>query len=71
MNSSVRNLFLIPMFLVVWISTGAAQVPSTADCVFHCNDPKEALWRVLTAIPADGGGRGMNRSCDLFIPPEQ
>ena len=37
-------------------------------CVFHCNAPDEALWHVLRTA---GGGtevRGMNRSCDLFLP---
>jgi hypothetical protein len=37
-------------------------------CIFHCNQPDEALWHVLGT--SDGGTevRGMDRACDLFLP---
>jgi hypothetical protein len=40
-------------------------------CVFRCNQADESLWHVLTDVPAGNQGKGgMQRACDLFMPPE-
>ncbi len=39
-------------------------------CVFRCNQGDESLWHSLTVVPPANQGRGgMQRACDLFIPP--
>jgi hypothetical protein len=39
-------------------------------CVFRCNQGDESLWHSITAVPETNQGRGgMQRACDLFIPP--
>jgi len=40
-------------------------------CVFRCKQDDETLWHTLTEIAGGNqGSGGMQRACDLFIPPE-
>ncbi len=36
-------------------------------CVFRCNTPDEALWHQVSPMANDPDGRGMERTCDLFL----
>jgi sulfur carrier protein ThiS len=36
-------------------------------CVFRCNTPDEALWHQLSPMANDPEGRGLERTCDLFL----
>jgi len=50
---------------------GIAASGDFGTCVFRCNQADETLWRTLTDIPGSNqGSGGMQRACDLFIPPK-
>lgn len=42
--------------------------PFHGTCIFHCNQPDEALWHVLRTSSGGTEVRGMDRACDLFLP---
>jgi len=37
-------------------------------CVFHCNEPDEALWHVIGSATDGQQVRGIERACDLYLP---
>jgi len=37
-------------------------------CVFHCNEPDEALWHIVGPATGEHQVEGIERACDLFVP---